>query len=189
VQWDYIPTHSTFKYAEEISSPRSVEDYGKERYPATPWHFPWLVSEISSGGAGLGLVEQRMREELLKYDFGYKKISFKVPIQMIDDLDIFTNFRYQDPFGLSWTKEGEKGRYYYISSLTYDFQDRSIEVVGIDLQYLIGQYLIIGDCDALPNDWTLGSEHNRIYAAVSDCTTGRFSNGDPGKRVGPCTTV
>lgn len=186
VQWDYIPTYNTFKKAEEINSPLSIENYGKKQYPSTPWHFPWITSDISADGDALGLAAHRMSEELMKHAFGYKKIHIKVPIQMIDDLDIFTNFRYQDPFGLSWTKEGEKGRYYYISSLTYDFQSRSIDIVGIDLQYLLGQYLIIGDCDALPNDWTLGSEHDRIYAAVSDCTTGRFSNGDPGKRVGPC---
>jgi len=131
-------------------------------------------------------VEQRMREELLKYEFGYKKISFKVPIQMIDDIDIFTNFRYQDPFGLSWTKEGEKGRYYYVSSLTYDFQDRSIEVIGIDLQYLLGQYLIIGDCASISDDWLTASEHDRMYAYISDCATDRFSNGDPGKKVADC---
>lgn len=188
-QWDYIPTFKKFKKAQETSSPRSIEDFEKEQYPKTPWHFPWLVSGISGGGEAQGLAEQRMREELLKHDYGYKKISFKVPISMIDDIDIFTNFRYQDTFGLSWAKEGEVGRYYYISSLTYDFQNRSIEVIGIDLQYLLGQYIIIGACSEISDDWLTASEQDRMYAYVSDCATGRFSNGDPGKRVAPCTSV
>lgn len=182
-QWDYIPTHSTFKKAEEISSPRSIEDYGKERYPSTPWHFPWLVSDISADGEAQDLAAQRMREELLKYDYGYKKIHIKVPIQMIDDLDIFTNFRYQDPFGLSWTKEGEKGRYYYISSLTYDFQSRSIDVVGIDLQYLLEQYFILGDENALSCNYSTASEAQRMYGHLADELTGRFAGGNPCKKL------
>lgn len=177
-KWNYAPAHSIYQDAIEDRRQASIDDYEKEMSPSSDWLFPWTTSQT--------LVEKRLTEELLKRSYGDKKIEFSVNIKFIDDLDIFTNFRFQDPFGLSSTGAGEYGHYYYVESLSYDFQSQKIDVVGIDMQWLIRQYLIIGDCSVISDDYLTATEHDRMYAYISDCATNQFSNGDPGKKVADC---
>lgn len=185
IRWDYVPTHTLFKSAKEESTASSIADYEKEMEPSTPWNLPWNISD--------DFVEQRIVEELLKYAYGYRKIKVTVPIAFIDDLDIFTNFRYQDPFGLSWTKAGEQGRYYYVSSLTYDFQAQTIDVEAVDMQYLLSQCLIVNTCATPRRIWPgstgTGSEaspEERMFAFVGVCATGQLPGGTRNKKVCKC---
>ena len=185
VHWDYIPTHTLYKSAKLGSTASSVTDFGKELSPQTPWNLPWNISD--------DFVEQRIVEELLKFAYGYRKIKVSFPIDLIDDLDIFTNFRYQDPYGLSWTKEGDLGRYYYISSLTYDFQQQTIDVEAVDMQYLLSQCLIINKCATPRRIWpgstgagTIASPEERMFAFVGVCATGQLPDGTRNKKVCKC---
>jgi len=113
--------------------------------------------------------------------YGYKKVTFSVPIKWIDDLDIYMNIRVQDPYGISWTKGGEQGHYYYIISLEVDYQSEIIDIIAVDLQWILSQYAVFGDRDALADRWANASEHERMYFYKCDRVTGKFSDGTPGK--------
>jgi len=81
------------------------------------YDLPWTVSSA--------LVDKRMFDELLKRGQGDWKAVFSIPMQWIDEFDILSNLRLQDPFGLG--TGGDVGRYYYIESMTYDFKNVKID--------------------------------------------------------------
>ncbi|MCK4759024.1 MAG: hypothetical protein KAT69_03200 [Candidatus Aminicenantes bacterium] len=139
------------------------------------WQFPNLISET--------LVEQLITEGLLKYSLGDPKIEFSVPIHWFDELEIFHNIRIQDPFGMSTTGAGEKGRYYYIETLSYDFMADKIDVVAVDLQYILRRYFILGDEGAQALNWSSAGESDRMYGYLCDEDTDRFADGEPGKAL------
>lgn len=158
------------------------------------WDMPWTDSET--------LIERRTDEEFLKRGEGDRRVEFSIPINWIDILDIFTNFRLQEPFGLDgspWPPDvggvpaeerGEYGRYYYIESLTYDFMHQKINIVGIDLQYLLRQCMIIAHCGDVAEKWENASESDKMYAYVGNCDAGSFvSDGTPLKKVCNCITA
>ena len=174
-KWNHVPAHNVYQDAKESKRQASIDDYEKEMSPSSPWLFPWTTSQ--------SLVEQRLSEELLKRSYGDQKVEFSVNIKFIDDLDIFTNFRFQDPFGLSPTGAGEYGRYYYVESLSYDFQNPKIDIVGIDMQWLLRQYFILGDENALSCNYLTAMEAQKMYGHLADEITGKFSNGDPCKKL------
>lgn len=180
-KWDYIPTHSIYKSATEENRQCAIDDFGAEMEPDTPFRFPWTDSAT--------LVDQRILEELLKRGYGDQKISFPVPIYFIDELDVFTNFRFQDPFGLSSTGAGEVGRYYYVESLSYDFQNNKIDVVAIDLQWLLRQYCIAGDETVLASNWATAGEADRMYCYAGDEVTGKFPDGEMAKELADETAL
>lgn len=137
------------------------------------------------------LIERRTNEQFLKNSVGDPKVEFTIPINWIDILDIFTNFRLQEPFGLDGSpvppaERGEYGRYYYIESLSYDFLNQKISIIGVDLQYLIGQCMIVAQCGSVNYDWAGASESDKMYAYVGNCEEGSFADGSPLKRVCEC---
>jgi len=148
------------------------------------WDMPWTDSEV--------LIAERITEEILKRGKGDFKVAFTIPINWIDEFDIFTNFRLQEPFGLDGRNiapelRGEVGRYYYIESLTYDWMNQKINVVAIDLQFIIRQCMIVAHCGDVPDKWENASETDRIYAYVGNCAAESFvSDGSPLKRICPC---
>ena len=153
------------------------------------YDLPWTDSDA--------FIATRIAEELLKYGQGALKISFSLPINWIDEFDIFSNLRLQEPFGLDGStkppaERGEVGRYYYIESLIYDFMNQKINIVAIDLQFIVRQCMIVADCDdvgpgKMADKWENASELDKMYAYVGDCTTESFvSDGSPLKRVCPC---
>lgn len=131
------------------------------------------------------MVDQRALEELLKRGQGDLKVKFSLPMCFIDSIDIFTNFRLQDPYGLSQTGKGEQGRYYYIERLDYDFMNHQINVTAVDLQYLLRQCIILGPC-TIEENWMLATESERMYGYLCDCTTDAFPDGEPCKMLCPC---
>lgn len=142
------------------------------------WDFPWLTSAT--------LVAKLVEEALNKYGYGDQKLEFPLPLHFFDELDIFYNFRYQDPLGLSATGAGESGRYYYVETLDYDFMRSEIKVGAIDLQYILRHYFILGDEDSLASNWSLAGEPDRMYGYLCDETLGEigkgeFADGEPGK--------
>lgn len=142
----------------------------------------------------LTLIVRRTNEEFLKYSQGDKKVEFPMPMNWIDIFDIFTNFRLQEPFGLDGDDSvapelrGERGRYYYIESLGYDFMRQRINIVGIDLQYLLRQCMIVAHCADLSSDnWEGASEADKMFAYVGSCAENSFpSDGSPLKKVCGC---
>lgn len=145
------------------------------------WDLPWTDSDV--------LVNRRVVEELLKRSYGEPKIEFTIPINWVDEFDIFTNLRYQDPFGVHPTGLGEYGRYYYVESLTYDFLRGTITVSAVDLQFILRQCMILSDCSDFPPanfDWPSASQEERMFAYIGDCGTESFSDGEPLKKLCPC---
>ena len=172
--WNYAPAHSKFQGAMERKRQASIKDFGKEIMEE--WKFPWTTSE--------SMVNQRTLEELMKRSYGDPKVEFSVSMkEFIDDLDIFRNYRLQDPWGLSKTGTGEKGRYYYVESLTYDNQGEKIDVVGIDMQWLLRQYFVLGDENELANNWNIATESDKMFGYLCDEATNEFADGDPGKQL------
>lgn len=148
------------------------------------WDFPWTDSAI--------LVGERITEELLKRGQGDLKVEFSMPINWIEEFDILTNLRLQQPFGLDGRTiapvlRGEVGRYYYIESLTYDFMNQKINIIAIDLQFLLRQVMIVPHCGDVAEKWEDASDEDRMYAYVGNCDADSFvSDGSPLKRVAPC---
>ncbi len=149
------------------------------------WQMPWTDSAV--------LIAERINEELLKRGRGDYKVEISIPINWINEFDILTNLRLQQPFGLDGStsppkERGEQGRYYYIESLTYDFMNQKINIVAIDLQFIVRQISIMAHCGEVADDWESASEHERMYAYVGNCEAGFFeSDGSPLKRVTSCT--
>jgi hypothetical protein len=67
-------------------------------------------------------------------------------------------------------------------SLTYNWQEKTIDVEGADLQWLLQQYFIFGDEDAMPELWTDARPTSYvIYGYLCDEDTFQFSDGTAGK--------
>lgn len=175
-RFDHFPTTNHYKGAIERSKAKSIEDFEAEIEPSQAWDFPWTTSSA--------FTIIRLDEELMKRSYGDKKIRFSLPIRFIDDLDVLTNFRFQDPFGLSRTGAGEVGRYYYVESMTVDFQNETIHITGIDLEYLLRQFFILGDSNTIAQTWALASESDRTFGYLCNSISGKFADGEEGKILG-----
>ena len=132
------------------------------------WDLPWTSSAT--------FVDLRMAEELLKRNFGEPKARFSIPINWVDEFDLFSNLRLQDAFGLSPAGAGEFGRYYYVESMTYDFANGNIDVIAVDLQYILRQCMIVPHCGDVAEKWEDASESDRMYAYVGSCYTLTYDN-------------
>ena len=135
------------------------------------YDLPWTLSST--------LVDKRMFDELLKYGQGDWKAHFSIPIKWIDEFDLFSNLRLQDPFGLGGV--GEYGRYYYIESITYDFMNDKMDIVAIDMYYILRQCFILGDCDEIPDTWEETTYEQKMFGYLCDCDAGddgQFSDGE-----------
>lgn len=130
-KFDYYPTASFFKSLFEGRNETSIENHEAEREPDSEFSLRWTDS--------LTLAQLRVVEELIKFSEGYYKGHFSLPFEMIDDLDIMDNFRFQDPFGIAADGEGEFGRYFYVISLQPNHVDMTLEMIGVDLTWLIEQ--------------------------------------------------
>ena len=135
--------------------------------------YPWTNSKI--------LVDELALEVLTKRGWGDPKLEFSIPINWIDDFDVLTNFRFQNPFGLSLTGSGEQGRYYYIESITYDFMGQKLDIVAVDLQFLLTAYTIKGSESVLAANWGVAGPTDRMFLYGCDEATGQFADGEPGK--------
>ena len=147
------------------------------------WDMPWTDSEV--------LIAERVLEEMLKRGKGDYKVSFTIPINWIDAFDILSNFRLQEPFGIDGSnnppaERGEQGRYYYIESISYDFMNQKMNIVAVDLQFILRQIMIVPHCEDVEEDWANAGESDRMFAYVGSCATDSFADGSPLKRVAPC---
>lgn len=137
--------------------------------------YPFIISST--------LIDQLIAEGLVQYSHGDQKLKFSVPIHFFDELDIFYNMRWQDLMGLSATGDGEAGRYYYIESMDYDFMGDQINVVAIDMQYILRRYFILGDEGVRASNWSSASYDDRVFGYLCDETLWQFADGEPGKAL------
>lgn len=172
-RWDFIPAADYFLQSKLYEWDSSIEDLEQDLEPSSGADFPWTDSP--------DLVDMRCQEELLRYGYGCPRYRFSVALNWIDILDLFTNFKLQDPFGIDTTGTGEVGRYCYVESLMIDFEGRRIEVIAADMSYILRLYMILGDEADLADNYSTASEWMKMYAYLCDEATWRFANGDPGK--------
>ena len=139
-----------------------------------PQEFHWITTE--------SFVEQRQAEELAKRGEGDRKIVFEVPLYWITVFDVFSDFRLQDPYEIGatllvWAKD----RYYFIESISYNFDGERLDITAIDLQWLMSQYIIVYDEDLLADNWDSAPAEDKKYFYACDEVTGKFENGESGK--------
>lgn len=132
------------------------------------------------------LVAQLVRERLKRLGHGMPRLEIDLDLHWFDELDVFYNFRYQDPLGLSTTGAGESGRFYYVEDLNWDYMAGKIKVTAVDLEYLLGEYFILGDEGALALNWDVAGRSDRMYGYLCDenlgaAGAGEFDDGEPGK--------
>ena len=170
---DLYPTHDLTLVSQEEERAKSVEDFEAEVEAKSPFEFPWTNSTA--------LISERLIEELVKRSYGDKRLYITLPMKFFNDLDINTDFRFQDIWGLSLTGAGEAGRYYYISSLSYNPMGQSIDIIAIDLQYLLQAYFIFGSELELDPLWANATYENRMFGYMCSEATDKFPDGEPGK--------
>jgi len=178
VCWDYYPAASVFGGAREFESESSITDFESEIENYETWEYPYVSCE--------DFAVLRAGEDLQRLAYGNRVVSFTLPIDFIDELEIFDTFILQDTFGLSPSGEGEEQHYYYVISLTYDFQNMTIGVKASDLQWLVGQCFIIGRCEDLEHNYEDASQWMRVFGYVGSCATGTLPGGDPLKKICKC---
>jgi hypothetical protein len=142
------------------------------------WEFPWINDE--------DMTDDLSEEEFLKRGSGDPKLSITLPINWIEEVDIFSNFKHQDPYGVDPGDEGEREHYWYAESITYNWMEDTITVSGADLQYILRQCMILGDCSELADSWMDATEWQRMFAYMGDCATESFPDGEPLKRMCGC---
>lgn len=176
--YGYIPTGSAYAGSLEETRQAGVDDFEALIEPSdSPWKFPWTNDA--------NLVSDRVGDELLKRGYGVKEIHFQLAINWIFELDIFDNFIYQNPFAPTLSGGGEQQRYYYVKSLSYNFVDNTIQVIGIDLHFLLRQCMIIGVCADMAENWNDATEAMRMFGYICDCDSG-FPDGEDCKQICKC---
>jgi len=178
VSWDYYPAASVYGGAREFESDASITDFESEIENYETWEYPCVSCE--------DFAVLRAGEDLQRLAYGNRVVSFTLPIDFIDELEIFDTFILQDTFGLSPSGEGEEQHYYYVTSLTYDFQNMTIGVKASDLQWLAGQCFIIGRCSEVVHNYADASQWMKVFGYVGSCATDTLPGGDPLKKICKC---
>lgn len=143
------------------------------------WEFPWTDDNV--------LVGDRVEEEFQRRGSGDAKLEITLPVNWIEELDLMTSFRHQDPYAIGLGDEGEREHYYYAESITYNLMDDTMSVIGADLTYLLRQCMIVGRCADMPDaGWMDATEWQRMFAFIADCTTEAFPDGEPAKKLCKC---
>lgn len=179
-KWDYHPAANLFAKAGAIRDENSIKDFGDSILEASgsPWEFPFATATA--------IANWRADYELKKRAYGDKGIHIRIPIQKIEDLDIFDNFRFQSLYAPSFTKSGQAGWYYYIVDMEYDWSGNAIRITAVDLGWLIGKCMVIGKYSELARDWMDANAYQRIFAYIGDCGTGKFEDGVSNKKICDC---
>jgi len=178
VSWDYYPAASVFGGAREFESDASITDFESEIENYETWEYPCVSCE--------DFAVLRAGEDLQRLSYGNRIVSFTLPIDFINELEIFDTFILQDTFGLSPSGEGEEQHYYYVTSLTYDFQNMTIGVKASDLQWLAGQCFIIGRCSELEHNYENASQWMKVFGYIGSCDDESLPGGDPLKKICKC---
>lgn len=139
------------------------------------WEFPWITSS--------SFADQRAQEELMKRGKGDRSVEFKVPLHWVEDFDVFTDFLLQDPYAIEESGAGEEYHYYFIEGITYDFMKETLTITAIDLQWILGQFFIVGDENVIALLWADAEPLDKMYGYLCDEITGQFPDGEEGKML------
>lgn len=175
VSWGYFPTANQYSGVKKVTRDSSITAFEAEIHPASDWNFPWTTSEA--------LVDLRAQENLLRLGFGNQSINIQLSTKQLSSLDVFTNFKFQDPWGISRTGTGDVGKLFFAESLGIDLLGGKFELKGADLQWLLRQYFILGDENVIPDAWASATEDDRMYAYLCDELTDLMADGEPGKEL------
>ena len=126
-------------------------------------------------------IKSLIRSALLKRGEGYRTADIVLPLWWMEKLNVHSSFKFQDPFGLSADGSGEVERYYYVEDLQYDIRAKKLRVKAVDLQYLLRQYLILGDETLIASNYSATSDTEKMWAYCCDEISEKFQNNDPGK--------
>jgi hypothetical protein len=74
-----------------------------------------------------------------------------------------------------------KPRKYQIRRFSVNFADETVSIEAVDITYLTGSALVLGDSTILAQNWELADENDRNYAYLADRETGLFNSSDHGK--------
>lgn len=172
--WNYIPAASRYLGSKEEERAEAVDALsGNYQEQTQPLEMKWTTNEV--------LVDKQIFNILYKRGKGYKRIKIKLPLTFVDYLDIYNSFRLQDPYGISLDGSGDYGRYLYVESIDYGWIESTMEVTALDLSYIMRRYLVLGDEDSLPSNWSLTTEESKAFAYLCDEVTGLFADGEEGK--------
>ena len=139
------------------------------------WEFPWTTSKSIAG--------MRAWEEIIKREGGDKKVEFIIPMYWVVKLDVFSDFQLQDPYAIDIDGEGERAHLYFIESIAYDFGKEQLKITAVDLGWLQRVQFLLGDEDTDPDNWEDATKEERTKAYLPDERTGRFRDGERGKRI------
>ena len=174
VSWNYIP--AAMRYLESKTEERAdaVDALsGNRQEEKQTLNMKWTTNET--------LADKQMFNILSKQGKGYKRIKFKLPLTFIEYLDIYDSFRLQDPFGVSLDGSGDYGRFLYVEKIGYNWRENSMDIDALDLTYILRRYLVLGDEDSLPSNWSTTTEESKAFAYLCDEATGLFADRDYGK--------
>jgi|WetSurSiteA1Bulk_404760.scaffolds.fasta_scaffold00434_17 hypothetical protein len=175
IRWGYYPTANLFIGSKLHQNLGSIAALEAQIMPSPAWDFSWIKDE--------SFADLRAQEELLKLSSGEQKISIQLSIERHHDIGILENFRFQDPFGLNISGEGDAARFYYSEKINYDPLRGALTLTGVDLQWLLRQYLVLGDEAEHPDNWSAALDSDRMYAYLCDELSGLFSDGENGKAL------
>jgi len=171
--YGFIPTANAYLGVVENDRPASISDFEQSVEERSLFALPNCTN--------VDFAYTRTAEELLKRGYGNQKINIRLPIEWIFLLDVFDNFRFQDPYGINVLGLGDQARYFYAESTDVDPLQFALNVEGIDLQYLLRMYCVLGDENVLADNWATASEFDRLYSYLADETNDHFADGQPGK--------
>jgi len=175
IGWAFYPSANICAYSGEAVRQVAVDAFGAYIEPSSPWDYLWTDDA--------GLAAARAEEDLLKLSFGDQRIILPLSIRHYRSLDILDTFRFQDPYGISLDGSGDYGRYWYVEGLTIDPLEGKMTVEGVDLQWLLRQYCVLGDEDARASNWSAATETDRMYCYLCSEATDLFADGEPGKKL------
>lgn len=178
-KWQYYPCQSLYVGALEDERLSSINTFDVEmESEPSPLLFQWTDLE--------NVISSRIADELLKKGYGDKKAFFSISTNWLREIDILDNFRLQDLFAIDLGGEGAEGHYYYFERMSIDLVNGKIDITAPDLQWLVRQCMIIGQCSELEEYWEDASDAMRFYGYISECLTETFSDGELTKRVCKC---
>ena len=170
--WNKVVTANIFQSSTTEEHQSSI-DFFEATVDNSKFELPWTTGE--------GVVNNRVNEELYRKAYGPWSVEFSLPINWLGKLDLLDNFRLQDPYGVSLTGAGEAGRYCFVDLTTIDAFGGSINIVAMDLAWILSQYCILGDETGIASNWNAVTFAQRMYCYLCDEITNEFADGMPGK--------
>jgi len=174
--WNFVPAAGVYQSSKTEEREESILAFcGHIQEDPGPREMKWITNSALAG--------KMITDTLFKRGSGQKTFKFDVHLINLTGLDIYTNFRLQDPFGISSSGKGYVGRYCYIEGIDYDWPGNKMSIIAQDLGYLLRAYLMLGSEDDHQDNWSSASDEDKTFAYLCLEATGKFANGEKGKKL------